>query len=198
MFTGIIESKGKVIQVTKENTNLHLTIESPLTPELKIDQSLAHNGVCLTVVELNLDQNTYVVTAIEETLNLSNIGSLKPLDYVNLERCLTASHRIDGHFVQGHVDTTATLESLEDLNGSWRFTFIVKNCNENLMVHKGSITINGVSLTLTEVAHSKFSVCIIPYTFEETNFGSLKVGDIVNIEYDIMGKYIEKMMKTKD
>lgn len=196
MFTGIIETLGTVKNITTEGSNKHFTISSDLSHELKIDQSIAHNGVCLTVVEQTDDQ--HVVTAIDETLIKSNIGALTVGDKVNLERCMKADARIDGHFVQGHVDTTATCTRIETLDGSWIFEFALDDdANDHLMVPKGSVTINGTSLTLVKSDWDCFSVAIIPYTYEHTVFHQLEVGSRINIEFDILGKYISKMVRSQ-
>jgi riboflavin synthase len=195
MFTGIIETIGKVTHLVTEKDNLHITIESEITHELKIDQSLAHNGVCLTVVEIEGD--SYTVTAIDETLKRSNIGNLELGDEVNLERCMQANGRYDGHIVQGHVDTMASCESIAEKDGSWEFHFSHPRQSLPLTVEKGSITINGVSLTVVESDPEHFSVAIIPYTYEHTNFKGLKVGSKVNIEFDILGKYVARMMEQR-
>ncbi len=193
MFTGIIEATGLITGISKEGTNKHFFIESPFTGELKTDQSVAHNGVCLTVV--GFKDNTYQVTAIEETLNRTNLNEAQTGDVVNLERCMPASGRFDGHIVQGHVDDTAACQTIENKDGSWIFTFQIGNDqNSRLIVEKGSICVNGISLTVASVNNNQFSVAIIPYTFEYTNLGRLKPGDKVNIEYDIVGKYIAKML----
>lgn len=191
MFTGIIEQLGKVTSIEKEAGNIHFTITAPLSSELKIDQSVAHNGVCLTVVKLSPD--SYTVTAIQETLDKTNLGSWKVGSKVNLERCMQMNGRLDGHIVQGHVDTTATCISIEDQNGSWKYTF--KHDPEQTTVEKGSVTVNGVSLTVVDSLEDTFSVCIIPYTHEHTNFHQLEVNDAVNLEFDIIGKYVAKMLK---
>ncbi|MEM6317708.1 MAG: riboflavin synthase [Bacteroidota bacterium] len=193
MFTGIIEVLGKVDHIEKEGTNVHFTISSPISNELKIDQSVSHNGVCLTVVELADGQ--HVVTAIEETLKRTSIGSLKVGDEINIERAMSASARFDGHFVQGHVDTTAKCVAVEVLEGSWYFSFQYHVKPEWLLVDKGSICINGVSLTVVEPKNDAFSVAIIPYTYEHTVFKNLQVGDTVNLEFDMIGKYITKYMQ---
>lgn len=190
MFTGIIEQLGEVISIEKEQGNIHFTIEAPFTSELKIDQSVAHNGVCLTVVSLT--ETKFVVTAIQETLEKTNLGSWKIGTKVNLERCMQMNGRLDGHIVQGHVDTTAVCTSIEDQAGSWKYTFAYPT--NQVTVEKGSITINGVSLTVVDSADQSFSVCIIPYTYEHTNFHQLSVGDTVNLEFDIIGKYVAKLM----
>lgn len=190
MFTGIIESIGTVVAIAKEQSNIHFTIESVLTPELKIDQSVAHNGCCLTVVRLT--ETTYTVTAIQETLDKTNLGAWETGTKVNLERCMQLGARLDGHIVQGHVDTTGTCVAVEDLDGSWKYT--IEYDFPQPTVPKGSITINGVSLTVVDSESGSFSVCIIPYTHEHTNFHTLKAGDKVNLEFDIIGKYVARLM----
>jgi len=196
MFTGIIETKGLLVKVEDENTNIHFFIKSEITQELRVDQSLAHNGVCLTVVSINDD--VYQVTAIAETLSVSNLGLIKVGDFVNLERCMPANGRYDGHIVQGHVDEMATCTHVDDMNGSFVFYFKLTNDNQkHLLVRKGSICINGVSLTVVDCQNDGFSVAIIPYTFDHTNFGDIKVGDKVNIEFDILGKYIMNMLEKR-
>jgi riboflavin synthase len=194
MFTGIIESIGKVVALKKEQENLHLTVSCDFTSELKIDQSVAHNGVCLTVV--NIHNNNYTVTAIAETLNRTNIGLLAVNDEVNLERCTKVGDRLDGHIVQGHIDQTATCAKVEKLKGSWKYHFKYQRSN-NITVEKGSITINGVSLTVVDSGINTFSVAIIPYTHEHTNFHTFKEGSKVNLEFDIVGKYVMKMQDLK-
>jgi riboflavin synthase len=189
MFTGIIEQLGIVKAIRKEGENIHFTISAPFTAELKIDQSVAHNGCCLTVVELSNDE--YVVTAIQETLDKTNLKSWKIGTKVNLERCMQMNGRLDGHIVQGHVDTTATCSEIEDQNGSWKYTF--QYLNDMVTVEKGSVTINGTSLTVVDSKDKEFSVCIIPYTYEHTNFHALQIGDTVNLEFDIIGKYVAKL-----
>ena len=191
MFTGIIETLGKVVSTTAENSNLHLRIKAPFASELKIDQSVAHNGVCLTVVEIEGDE--YVVTAIDETLKLSNLGDVASGDSINLERCMRLGDRLDGHWVQGHIDGVATVSSVNEEDGSWRYSFDHSE-HEGFIVHKGSITINGVSLTVVEVTPNSFAVAIIPYTHEHTNFHSFKPGTKVNIEFDVLGKYVQARM----
>lgn len=193
MFTGIIEDLGVLVQLEGDNTNKHFTFSCNFTNELKIDQSLAHNGVCLTVVKIK--GNEYKVTAIKETLEKTNLNNLKINDSVNLERCMPANGRFDGHIVQGHVDTVAKCINSEDLNGSYKFTFEHPTNKNYITVEKGSITINGVSLTVVNSTKNTFSVCIIPYTFNHTNFKTLKIGDTVNLEFDIVGKYLQKMME---
>lgn len=196
MFTGIIETLSKVEAIEKENTNVHFTFSCVLTNELKIDQSLAHNGVCLTILKINGDH--YTVTAINETLQKTNLGNLKIGDYVNLERCMPANGRFDGHIVQGHVDQTGVVSSITDNQGSWTFTLSYDSATGNVTVEKGSITINGTSLTVVESKDDSFSVCIIPYTFENTVFKYLKVNDIVNLEFDILGKYVARLLAKNE
>jgi len=190
MFTGIIEFLGTVEKIEQEGTNVHFTIASAISNQLKIDQSLSHNGVCLTVVDLT--ESTHTVTAIEETLKRSSLGQLKIGSTVNLERAMQANARLDGHIVQGHVDTTGICESVKEVDGSWYFTFRYQPTPEHLLVDKGSVCINGVSLTVVSPIDELFSVAIIPYTFEHTTFGALKSGDPVNLEFDVIGKYIAK------
>jgi len=190
MFTGIIEQLGHITAIQKEGENIHFTVKSPFTNELKVDQSVAHNGTCLTVVSINDDE--YTVTAILETLEKTNLGEWKVGTKVNLERCMQMNGRLDGHIVQGHVDTKATCTNIEDQNGSWKFTF--NYLTEQVTVEKGSITVNGVSLTVVDSKDRQFSVCIIPYTYEHTNFHQLKVGDKINLEFDIIGKYVARLM----
>lgn len=192
MFTGIIETVGKIISIQEEGTNKHFVVESRFSNELKVDQSVAHNGCCLTVVELK--DNTHTVTAIKETLDKTNLGDWEIGTHVNIERCMPAHGRFDGHIVQGHVDQTATLKSIKEENGSWEFRFEFEPDGENVLVSKGSITVNGTSLTVVDPTDTEFSVCIIPYTYEETVFKHLKVGDKINLEFDIIGKYVAKMM----
>ena len=192
MFTGIIEQIGVVMAIKKEGENVHFTVKSPFTSELKIDQSVAHNGCCLTVVAI--DSSDYQVTAIHETLEKTNLGSWKVGTKINLERCMQMNDRLDGHIVQGHVDTTAECVLIEDQNGSWKYTFRYKS--PNVTVEKGSITVNGTSLTVVDSKTQEFSVCIIPYTYEFTNFHQLEIGDTVNLEFDIIGKYVAKLLGT--
>lgn len=193
MFTGIIEAIGLVEKIESEGSNVHFYLSSPFTHELKIDQSVAHNGVCLTVVEIN--NTIYKVTAIDETLKRSNLGKWKTGDKINLERCMPAGGRFDGHIVQGHVDLTATCVKKEDLSGSWKFNFEFDVQTSEVTVEKGSITINGVSLTVVDSYEKGFSVAIIPYTYENTNFRQIDVGTQVNIEFDVIGKYVSRMLK---
>lgn len=195
MFTGIIETLGIVKNIQHDQSNIHFTIESTLSNELKIDQSVSHNGVCLTVVEINT--NTHVVTAIDETLQKTNLGYLKVGDVVNLERCTQANGRFDGHIVQGHVDQTATCIERIDQNGSWLFTFQYDPALNNITVEKGSITVNGISLTVVNSQRDRFSVAIIPYTIEHTNLQHVDVGTTVNLEFDIVGKYVSKIMALR-
>ena len=191
MFTGIIEGLGEITTVTKSYTNINFTIKSSLSNELKIDQSLSHNGVCLTVVSVS--ENCYSVTAINETLVKTNLKNLKPGSFVNLERSMKINGRLDGHIVQGHVDQTGVCTEIENVNGSWIFSFDFKPDQKNITIEKGSITINGVSLTVINSNKNSFSVAIIPYTYENTNFCKLVKGEIVNLEFDVLGKYVAKM-----
>ncbi len=194
MFTGIIETIGTVKGIEKEGTNIHYLIESDFLNELKIDQSIAHNGACLTVVEITDDY--YVVTAILETLQKTNLGDWKEGTKVNLERCLKVNDRLDGHMVQGHVDTIGVIESIKENNGSWELN--ISHSKGGLTVEKGSICVNGISLTVVNSTQNSFSVAIIPYTWEHTNLHTLKTGDKLNLEFDILGKYIQKLMKNGD
>ncbi len=195
MFTGIIEAFGRIAAIEREGSNAHFTIESPVSQELKIDQSVAHNGVCLTVV--SVENGTHKVTAIDETLQRSNLGQLQVGDLVNLERAMRANARLDGHLVQGHVDVTGICTEVKTLEGSWVYKFDYPFQPEYLLVDKGSICVNGVSLTvvkpdISEGNMAHFSVAIIPYTFEHTNFKDLKKGDLVNLEFDVIGKYVAR------
>ena len=198
MFSGIVEEYAEVVKVVKEHENLHLTLKCSFVDELKIDQSVSHNGVCLTVV--SIQDGTYTVTAMKETIERSNIGLLKPGDKVNVERSMMMNGRLDGHIVQGHVDQTAVCTAIEDANGSWYFTFKYDFNPEMakrgyFTVDKGSVTVNGVSLTVCNPTEDTFQVAIIPYTYEHTNFHTLSVGSVVNIEFDIIGKYLSRMMQ---
>jgi len=193
MFTGIIESLGEVQQLEREGGNLHISINSSITQELKIDQSVAHNGVCLTVV--SLDGNSYTVTAIDETLQKSNLGEFKIGDKVNLERAMILGSRLDGHIVQGHVDQTGKCIAVLEKDGSWFFTFEYDASQNNVTIEKGSITIDGVSLTVVDSGKNTFSVAIIPYTYENTRFNAYKVGSTVNLEFDVIGKYVARIMQ---
>ena len=193
MFSGIVEETAKVVKVEREKDNMHFTLSCSFANELKIDQSVAHNGVCLTVVKL--EEGTYTVTAMKETLNRSNLGLLKEGDLVNIERSMLMNGRLDGHIVQGHVDQTAVCTNVQDDNGSWIFTFEYNSSKEMIergyfTVDKGSVTVNGVSLTVCSPTQTTFQVCIIPYTFENTNFKNIKKDTVVNLEFDIIGKYI--------
>lgn len=192
MFTGIIEDMGIVTHIERELDNLHITLKSHITSELKIDQSIAHNGVCLTVVRI--DGNTYTVTAINETLKKTNIGRLNLGDHLNLERAMKLGDRLDGHIVQGHVDQTAICVDIKNENGSWVFTFEYDPNLKNITIEKGSITVNGVSLTVVNSKFNSFSVAIIPYTFNHTNFKTLDVGSAVNLEFDVLGKYVSRLL----
>ncbi|NMH88966.1 riboflavin synthase [Flavivirga algicola] len=193
MFTGIIEDIGVVSNLKEEKDNLHISIKSTITAELKIDQSVAHNGVCLTVVHINDDE--YTVTAIKETLDKTSLNTLKINDKVNLERAMKLGDRLDGHIVQGHVDQTATCTNIEETNGSWVFTFAYDTSLNNITIEKGSITINGTSLTVVNSKKDSFSVAIIPYTYDHTNFNTFKTGTIVNLEFDVLGKYVAKLVE---
>lgn len=194
MFSGIIEALGSISDIKKEKSNIHFTIQCPFTNELKIDQSVAHNGVCLTVVDIH--SNGYVVTAIDETLKRTNLGSWEIGTEVNLERCLQIGDRIDGHMVQGHIDTKATCIEVIDHSGSWEYVFEYPPQADHVTVEKGSITVNGVSLTVVRSENNLFSVAIIPYTYEHTNFKHLQKGDHVNLEFDIIGKYVARYFRS--
>lgn len=191
MFTGIIESMGEIISLTSEGSNVHIEVKSKITHELKIDQSLAHNGVCLTVVEIN--GNNYIVTAIKETLDKSNIGDLKVGNLVNLERSMKLQERLDGHIVQGHVDQTAICTNILKEKGSAYYTFQYEDTYSNVTIEKGSVTVNGVSLTVVNSKENEFSVAIIPYTVAHTNFKEFEMGTKVNLEFDVVGKYIKRL-----
>jgi riboflavin synthase len=194
MFTGIVEALGIIHAIEFSGDNINITVEAPFARELKVDQSVAHNGVCLTVTSQK--GNCYTVTAVPETLRISNLGSVKLNDSINLERSLLFNGRIDGHIVQGHVDQTAVCENIESHGGSWTYTFRYDPSQGNLTVEKGSICVNGVSLTVVNSTADSFSVAIIPYTYEHTNFHTLKKGDLVNLEFDIIGKYVKRMLDT--
>lgn len=195
MFTGIIEKTGKIINIEKDRTNYNFTLEVDFAEELAIDQSMAHDGCCLTVVKLDKEKKQYVVTAMEETMLKTNLGSWKVGDEVNLERSMKMDGRFDGHIVQGHVDQTATCEKVVDEDGSWRFYFTYDPDKNNFTVPKGSISVNGVSLTVVDSQKGKFSVAIIPYTYKVTNFHNFKPGTIVNIEFDVFGKYVQHLIE---
>jgi riboflavin synthase len=194
MFTGIIETLGTIRKVVKDQDNIHLTIKSEFTNELKIDQSIAHNGVCLTVI--NIKNNEYTVTAIKETLDKTTIGNLSESNFVNLERGMKLGDRLDGHIVQGHVDQTATCIKIIKEKGSTIFTFSYSPLHKNITIEKGSITVNGVSLTVVNSKQNEFSVAIIPYTLENTTFKYLTKGDIVNLEFDVLGKYVSRLTNS--
>ncbi len=196
MFTGIIETLGIVKDVRQDQDNLHLTISATITPELKIDQSVAHNGVCLTVVAIEND--SYTVTAIRETIEKTNLGNWKMGDLVNLERAMKLGDRLDGHIVQGHVDQIGICKSVENANGSWYYTFEYDENLNNITIEKGSITVNGVSLTVVNSKKNEFSVAIIPYTYEHTNFKNFKVGTKINLEFDVIGKYVSRLHQIRN
>jgi riboflavin synthase len=195
MFTGIIETLGTIQEIRKEKDNLHITVDSSITTELKIDQSVAHNGICLTVVALN--DSSYTVTAIDETIKKTNLASWKIGDHINLERAMKLGDRLDGHMVQGHVDQTGICIEALETNGSWSYTFEYDAALNNLTIEKGSITVNGVSLTVVNSKTNQFSVAIIPYTYEHTNFYSFKIGTKINLEFDVIGKYVSKLYGNK-
>lgn len=195
MFTGIIETLGQIQNIVKDGTNVHFTVQSNICAELKIDQSVAHNGVCLTVVAIN--ENSHTVTAIEETLNKTSLGNLTIGSKVNLERCMQMNARLDGHIVQGHVDQTAKCILVNELDGSWEYRFKYDATLGNVTVEKGSVCVNGISLTVVNSQQDEFSVFIIPYTYEYTNLHEVKVGDTVNLEFDIIGKYVARLMESK-
>ncbi|HRI29204.1 MAG TPA: riboflavin synthase [Chitinophagales bacterium] len=195
MFTGIIETIGTVANIIQEGSNLHFYLKSTLSAELKIDQSVSHNGVCLTVVEVQPQNNLHKVTAIQETLHKTGLGQLKIGSAVNLERCMRADARIDGHFVQGHVDQTAQCTQITETGGSWYVTFDYEPLTDNILVNKGSICVDGVSLTVVQASHTQFTVAIIPYTYEHTIFHTYQAGTVVNLEFDIIGKYLTALFK---
>ena len=197
MFTGIIEDLGQITKLSKAENNLNITLNSKLVPQLKIDQSIAHNGVCLTVIDIDKQQNNYTVTAIDETLQKTSFKDLKVGDLVNLERAMKLGDRLDGHLVQGHIDQIGQCIDIEDQKGSWLFTFEYAPANKNITIEKGSITVNGVSLTVIDSKDFSFKVAIIPYTYEHTNFRLLKKMDLVNLEFDLIGKYLAKLSKQK-
>jgi riboflavin synthase len=194
MFTGIIEALGKIRSVEQQGTNTSCWIQSPISSDLKVDQSISHNGVCLTVEDVVAD--CHRVTAIEETIAKSNVGEWKPGDLINLERCMTMNSRLDGHIVQGHVDTTATCIERRDRNGSWEYRFEFPKKFSHLVIEKGSISLNGTSLTIFNVKKDRFDIAIIPYTYEHTNIQSVIPGSIVNLEFDMIGKYVARFLKT--
>ncbi|GAA0872705.1 riboflavin synthase [Gangjinia marincola] len=195
MFTGIIEDLGKIVSLEYQNDNLNLTVESSFTSELKVDQSVAHNGICLTVVSIK--DNTYTVTAIQETLQKTSMSHWKETDLLNLERGMKLGDRLDGHIVQGHVDQTATCTNVQTKDGSWEYTFSYDSSLQNVTIEKGSITVNGVSLTVVSSRKNEFSVAIIPYTYEHTNFNMYKKGTLVNLEFDVIGKYVTRLMEIR-
>ncbi len=195
MFTGIIETLGTIQEIQKEKDNIHITVDSSITTELKIDQSVAHNGICLTVVALK--DTTYTVTAIDETIKKTNLANWSVGDKINLERAMKLGDRLDGHIVQGHIDQIGTCIAVKETNGSWLYTFEYDEEPNNITIEKGSITVNGVSLTVVDSQKNQFSVAIIPYTHEHTNFNSFKVGTKVNLEFDVIGKYVSKLYTNK-
>lgn len=195
MFTGIIETLGIVQDVNNENDNLHISVQSSITNDLKIDQSVAHNGVCLTVIAIEND--VYTVTAISETIQKTNLGDWKIGDSLNLERAMLLGSRLDGHIVQGHVDQTGICKEVREANGSWYYTFEYDKKLSNITIEKGSITVNGVSLTVVDSKENEFSVAIIPYTYEHTNFKNFKVGTKINLEFDVIGKYVSRLYDTR-
>ncbi len=195
MFTGIIETLGTIQEIKKENTNAHITMNSSITSELQIDQSVAHNGICLTVVAIN--ETSYTVTAIDETIKKTNLADWKVGDSVNLERAMKLGDRLDGHIVQGHVDQTGTCITAEETDGSWLYTFEYDENLNNITIEKGSITVNGVSLTVVDSKKNQFSVAIIPYTHEHTNFNTFEVGTRINLEFDVIGKYVSRLYANK-
>lgn len=195
MFTGIIETLGTIQEIKKENTNVHITMNSSITSELQIDQSVAHNGICLTVVAIN--DTSYSVTAIDETIKKTNLADWKVGDSVNLERAMKLGDRLDGHIVQGHVDQTGTCTTAEETDGSWLYTFEYDENLNNITIEKGSITVNGVSLTVVDSKKNQFSVAIIPYTHEHTNFNTFVVGTRINLEFDVIGKYVSRLYANK-
>ena len=196
MFTGIIENVGKVTKLVKDKSNLNITIKSDIVSELKIDQSIAHNGVCLTVVNID-PKGYYTVTAIDETQSKTNFRSLKVNDQINLERAMKLGERLDGHIVQGHVDQIGECIDIKNENGSWIFTFKYDSSTNNVTIEKGSITVNGVSLTVINSREDQFSVAIIPYTYDNTNFNKIKINDLVNLEFDVIGKYVARIATLK-
>jgi len=195
MFTGIVETTAKVVKIEKDRGNIHFTMETPIADELKVDQSVSHDGVCLTTVNVDKQKKQYTVTAIQETLDKTNMRTWEVGYRVNLERCMRIDGRLDGHIVQGHVDQTATCIKVEEFDGSWKFYFEYERGPKNITVEKGSISVNGVSLTVVDSEPGMFSVAIIPYTYEHTNFGDFKEGSVVNLEFDIIGKYVARLLE---
>jgi len=198
MFTGIIEEIGQVINIEKEKSNVHFDIKASMADELKVDQSVAHNGVCLTVVSLDNSKKSYRVTAVDETLKKTNLGTLKENSYLNLERGALINSRLDGHIVQGHVDQTAKCTQADENDGSWTYRFDYDSKLNNVTIEKGSITVNGVSLTVVDSNINSFSVAIIPFTYEHTTFKTLKEGETVNLEFDVIGKYVKRLIELKN
>ncbi len=195
MFTGIVEATAIVVKIEKDRGNIHFTMQTPIASELRVDQSVSHDGVCLTTVNVDKDKNQYTVTAIQETLDKTNLRAWEVGYRVNLERCMRIDGRLDGHIVQGHVDQTATCTRVEEFDGSWKFYFEYDRGPKNITVEKGSISVNGVSLTVVDSEPGMFSVAIIPYTFEHTNFGDFKAGSVINLEFDIIGKYVARLLE---
>ncbi|MFO7997836.1 MAG: riboflavin synthase [Bacteroidales bacterium] len=195
MFTGIVETMGKVVHIERDRGNIHFTIETPVAAELKIDQSISHDGVCLTTVRVDKEKKQYTVTAIQETLDKTNMRTWEVGYEVNLERCMKVDGRLDGHIVQGHVDQTAVCTKVEELDGSWKFWFEYDPGPKNITVEKGSISVNGVSLTVVDSEPNVFSVAIIPYTYEVTNFHNFRPGSVINLEFDIIGKYVARLLE---
>jgi len=199
MFTGIIEEIGEITDISEEGTNVHFSVRSSMNSELKVDQSVSHEGVCLTVTELNLPEKIHIVTAVKETLSLTNLSSLKVGSFINLERCVRADARMDGHFVQGHVDQVAECTGVKEVNGSWEYSFSYEPTDRLFLVKKGSVCLNGASLTVSDCHENRFNIAIIPYTYEYTTFKYLKAGDQVNLEFDIIGKYLSELYyRNKD
>ena len=194
MFSGIVEETAKIVKIEQDKTNFHFYLTCSFADQLKIDQSVAHNGVCLTVVDVNKTDKIYKVTAVQETLDKSNMGHMKEGDKVNIERSMTMDKLLDGHMVQGHVDQTAICTEIKEADGSWYFTFQYDRTKGNITVEKGSVSVNGVSLTVVNSRDDKFSVAIIPFTYDVTNFHTFKIGSVINLEFDIIGKYIQKIM----
>ncbi|HOH99270.1 MAG TPA: riboflavin synthase [Bacteroidales bacterium] len=195
MFTGIVEGMARVAAIERDRGNIHFTLETPLAKEMKVDQSMAHDGTCLTVVKVIPESNQYVVTAVQETLDKTNLGTWEVGYEVNLERSMKMDGRFDGHIVQGHVDQTAVCRSVEETGGSWRYVFEYDPSRGNITVEKGSISVNGVSLTVVDSGDDFFSVAIIPFTYEVTNFKNMRQGTVVNIEFDVFGKYVARLLK---
>jgi len=195
MFTGIVETMGKIVSIDRDQSNIHFTVETPLAKELQVDQSMAHDGVCLTVVKVDKEKNQYVVTAIQETLDKTCLQEWNVGYEVNLERSMSMGERLDGHIVQGHVDQTAICIGVEETDGSWKYTFEYDKSKNNITVEKGSISVNGTSLTVVDSKPNQFSVAIIPYTYEFTNFHNFKKGTIVNLEFDVFGKYVARLLE---